>query len=239
MSEGAGTLSADVFSHLSRLGLMGEVPQHGFVSMGWDYKVCSITNRLHELHVDIRDAHTRTSIPLRVYLHIHTHTGSAILKLLLSVSRVSVADCSFCACVRVLRLHVQADMYLCSLAFALVQEALFVSLLDRLGRPTLGQYARERRSFQKRPAEARLDRKRWSEETFRGIFIKIVLKDLKDVGFVRILSVDDLLNKRRRSVRVCVECVPESMSVHMRVRILVIVRVHECLRVHVTVPVCV
>jgi len=95
-------------------------------------------------------------------------------------------------------------MYVCSLAFALVQEALFVSLLERLGRPTLGQYARERRSFQKRPAEARLDRKRWSEETFRGIFIKIVLKDLKDVGFVRILSVDDLLNKRRRSVRVCV-----------------------------------
>ncbi len=72
-----------------------------------------------------------------------------------------------------------------------------MSLLDRLGRPTLGQYARERRSFQKRPAEARLDRKRWSEETFRGIFLKIVLKDLKDVGFTRVLSVDDLLSKRR------------------------------------------
>lgn len=84
------------------------------------------------------------------------------------------------------------------LADASEQEALFVSLLDRLGRPTLGQYARERRTFQKRPPDARLDRKKWSEETFRGIFLKIVLKDLKDVGFARVLSVDDLLTKRRR-----------------------------------------
>jgi hypothetical protein len=82
----------------------------------------------------------------------------------------------------------------------MTQEALFVSLLDRLGRPTLGQYSRERRSFQKRPAEQRLDRKRWSEETFRGIALKIVLKDLKDVGFARVLSVDDLSTKRRRFV---------------------------------------
>jgi hypothetical protein len=32
------------------------------------------------------------------------------------------------------------------------KESLFVALLDRLDRPTLGQYAMERRNFQKRPA---------------------------------------------------------------------------------------
>ena len=81
-----------------------------------------------------------------------------------------------------------------------LKETVFVSLLDRLGRPTLGQYARERRSFQQRPAEARLDRKRWSEDTFRSIFLKIVLKDLRDLGFARVLSVDDLITKRRSSL---------------------------------------
>jgi hypothetical protein len=32
------------------------------------------------------------------------------------------------------------------------KEALFVSVLEQLGRPTLGQYARERRNYQKTPA---------------------------------------------------------------------------------------
>ena len=32
------------------------------------------------------------------------------------------------------------------------KEALFVLLLERLDRPTLGQYAKERRTFQKKPA---------------------------------------------------------------------------------------
>lgn len=91
MSSAETTLSADVFSHLSRLDLLGEVQQHGFLKMGWEEK-----------------------------------------------------------------------------------EALFISLLDRLERPTLGQYANERKNFRCRPAEARLDRKRWSEDTFRSIFLKIV-----------------------------------------------------------------
>lgn len=134
------TLSAEVFGHLSRLGLLGGVSQHDFLSLGWEAKV-------HEVNGWICCVLSATD-------GVHE------------------------------------------------QEALFVTLLDQLGRPTLGQYSRERRSFQNRPAQARLDRKKWSEETFRGIFLKIVLKDLKDVGFSRVLSVDDLLTKRRRSVLV-------------------------------------
>ena len=114
-SSESKTLSADVYTHLSRLDLLGGISQHEFLSLDWSAK-----------------------------------------------------------------------------------EALFTSLLDRLGRPTLRQYASERQNSQRKVGpEARIERKRWSEESFRGIFLKILLKDLKDLGFARVLSTDDLLSKRR------------------------------------------
>jgi hypothetical protein len=33
------TLSTDVFSHLERLGLLGDIVHDGFVTMGWEHKV--------------------------------------------------------------------------------------------------------------------------------------------------------------------------------------------------------
>ena len=157
-SARAETLSADVFSHISRLGLLGSVSQNDFLSLAWDHKVCLCA------------------------LRSSGKSGRRVWK------QISAVQLSNSLCTQ----STDNKRGFCT------QETLFVSLLDRLGRPTLGQYARERRSFQNRPAEARLDRKRWSEETFRSIFLKIVLKDLKDVGFARVLSVDDLLTKRRR-----------------------------------------
>jgi len=161
---GQETLSADVFSHLSRLELLSDVSNNSFNAMSWDHKVtCFRIYRQDKREQACAKEHKVHGARGRLRPHPRCHTSLTMF-----------------------------------LADASEQEALFVSLLDRLGRPTLGQYARERRSFQKRPPDARLDRKKWSEETFRGIFLKIVLKDLKDVGFARVLSVDDLLTKRRR-----------------------------------------
>jgi hypothetical protein len=41
------------------------------------------------------------------------------------------------------------------------KETIFCAILARLGRETLEQYAKERRAFVRRPAEQRMDRKRW------------------------------------------------------------------------------